>query len=208
MTTNTLLVELFVEELPPKALKSLGETFGRGLILEPYFASIVLGGGLLRRAGSDALRGALVPRIAAGKLKAGEDHSAVQVPESFLLHGLLPGAKPSAAISSGRSGGDEDGEEDPDRDPDDGSEEIDEGEREDVEQLERRFNTYGVGVRAGAITPQMADEEHFRAAAGLRPMSDAAKRAWEKDKGARRPVTLAAPEGEATTQPNANESDE
>ena len=38
MTTKNLLVELFVEELPPKALKKLGETFGReirqGLINE------------------------------------------------------------------------------------------------------------------------------------------------------------------------------
>ncbi len=28
------------------------EAFGRGLVLEPYFASIVLGGGLLRAAGA------------------------------------------------------------------------------------------------------------------------------------------------------------
>ena len=31
MTTNNLLVELFVEELPPKALKKLGEAFAAGL---------------------------------------------------------------------------------------------------------------------------------------------------------------------------------
>ena len=28
------------------------EAFGRGLVLEPYFATVILGGGLLRRAGS------------------------------------------------------------------------------------------------------------------------------------------------------------
>ena len=32
MTHNNLLVELFVEELPPKALKRLGEAFGATLL--------------------------------------------------------------------------------------------------------------------------------------------------------------------------------
>jgi pimeloyl-CoA dehydrogenase small subunit len=50
------------------------EAFGRGLVLEPYFATVVLGGGLLRRAGSDALRKALVPQITAGKLKLAFAH--------------------------------------------------------------------------------------------------------------------------------------
>ena len=50
------------------------EAFGRGLILEPYFATIILGGGLLRRAGSAALRGALVPQVTAGKLKLAFGH--------------------------------------------------------------------------------------------------------------------------------------
>ena len=31
MSTQNLLVELFVEELPPKALKKLGEAFAQGL---------------------------------------------------------------------------------------------------------------------------------------------------------------------------------
>ena len=31
MTAKNLLVELFVEELPPKALKTLGETFAQTL---------------------------------------------------------------------------------------------------------------------------------------------------------------------------------
>jgi alkylation response protein AidB-like acyl-CoA dehydrogenase len=50
------------------------EAFGRGLVLEPYFATVILGGGLLRRAGSAAQRGALVPQIAAGKLKLAFAH--------------------------------------------------------------------------------------------------------------------------------------
>ena len=50
------------------------EAFGRGMVLEPYFATVILGGGLLRRAGSDALRAALVPQIVAGKLKLAFAH--------------------------------------------------------------------------------------------------------------------------------------
>jgi pimeloyl-CoA dehydrogenase small subunit len=50
------------------------EAFGRGLVLEPYFATVILGGGLLRRAGSDALCAALVPQIVAGKLKLAFAH--------------------------------------------------------------------------------------------------------------------------------------
>jgi pimeloyl-CoA dehydrogenase small subunit len=50
------------------------EAFGRGLILEPYFATIILGGGLLRRAGTDALRGAIVPQVVSGKLRLAFAH--------------------------------------------------------------------------------------------------------------------------------------
>jgi pimeloyl-CoA dehydrogenase small subunit len=45
------------------------EAFGRGLVLEPYFATVILGGGLLRRAGTPAQQQALIPEIAQGKLK-------------------------------------------------------------------------------------------------------------------------------------------
>jgi pimeloyl-CoA dehydrogenase small subunit len=44
------------------------EALGRALALEPYLATVVLGGGLLRRGGNAAQRAALVPRIAAGDL--------------------------------------------------------------------------------------------------------------------------------------------
>ena len=43
------------------------EAFGRSLVVEPYFATIVLCGGLLRHLGSDAQRARLVPAIAAGE---------------------------------------------------------------------------------------------------------------------------------------------
>ena len=44
------------------------EQFGRGLVVEPYLATVVLGGGLLKRAGSDAQRAELIPAIAEGSL--------------------------------------------------------------------------------------------------------------------------------------------
>ncbi|MCC6533924.1 MAG: acyl-CoA dehydrogenase family protein [Burkholderiales bacterium] len=44
------------------------EAFGRGLTLEPYLATVVLGGGLVALAGSEAQRAAILPRIADGSL--------------------------------------------------------------------------------------------------------------------------------------------
>jgi pimeloyl-CoA dehydrogenase small subunit len=44
------------------------EAFGRALVLEPYFATVVLGGGLLRRAAPEWMRRELVPKIAAGDM--------------------------------------------------------------------------------------------------------------------------------------------
>ena len=51
------------------------EAFGRGLVLEPYLATIVLGGGLLRFVGSAAQRQEMVPAIAAGKLRLAFAHT-------------------------------------------------------------------------------------------------------------------------------------
>jgi pimeloyl-CoA dehydrogenase small subunit len=44
------------------------EGLGQALALEPYLATIVLGGGFLRHGGSEAQQAALLPRIAAGEL--------------------------------------------------------------------------------------------------------------------------------------------
>ena len=43
------------------------EAFGHGLVVEPYLASVVLGGGLLRHAGSEEQKAALLPAIAGGE---------------------------------------------------------------------------------------------------------------------------------------------
>jgi pimeloyl-CoA dehydrogenase small subunit len=44
------------------------EAFGRALALEPYLATVVLGGGFLRHGGNDALSADLVPKIADGSI--------------------------------------------------------------------------------------------------------------------------------------------
>ena len=53
-----------------------------------------------------------------------------------------------------------------------------------------QLNSYGIGVRSGAITPQKIDEEYFRNQIGLPIIEDAVDQAWEEDEGFRRPVTL------------------
>ncbi len=45
------------------------EGFGRGLVVEPYFASVVLGGNLLLAGGSTALKSEILPQLAEGRLK-------------------------------------------------------------------------------------------------------------------------------------------
>ncbi len=46
----------------------VAEAFGRGLVVEPYLATVVLGGGLLRRAADEATQAELLPRVASGEL--------------------------------------------------------------------------------------------------------------------------------------------
>jgi capsid protein len=53
------------------------------------------------------------------------------------------------------------------------------------------LETFGLGVRAGGITPTMEDEDNIRTVAGLPPMNAAAREAWKADGGFRRPITLA-----------------
>jgi alkylation response protein AidB-like acyl-CoA dehydrogenase len=45
------------------------EKVGQGLLLEPYLSTVVLCGGLIRDAGSEALKQSLLPQIAEGKLQ-------------------------------------------------------------------------------------------------------------------------------------------
>jgi pimeloyl-CoA dehydrogenase small subunit len=45
------------------------EAFGKALALEPYLATVVLAGGLIRRGGNEEQRARLIPAIAAGELR-------------------------------------------------------------------------------------------------------------------------------------------
>jgi pimeloyl-CoA dehydrogenase small subunit len=51
------------------------EQIGRVLLLEPYLATVVLGGGFIQRGGSDAQRAELLPRIAVGELSLSFAHA-------------------------------------------------------------------------------------------------------------------------------------
>ena len=54
------------------------EAMGRGLTLEPYFATVILCGGLLRLGGSEQQRAALLPKIASGELRMAFAHGESQ----------------------------------------------------------------------------------------------------------------------------------
>jgi pimeloyl-CoA dehydrogenase small subunit len=51
------------------------EAFGRALALEPYFATVVLGGGVLRHGGSAAQREAVISKIASGETRLALAHA-------------------------------------------------------------------------------------------------------------------------------------
>jgi len=52
----------------PQELMLVMEALGRGLVLEPYFGSVVVAGSILRHGASETQLARLVPRIAAGEL--------------------------------------------------------------------------------------------------------------------------------------------
>jgi hypothetical protein len=53
----------------------LMEAFGRGLVAEPYLATVVIGAGLIAACGSEAQRQAILPKIADGSLLLAFAHS-------------------------------------------------------------------------------------------------------------------------------------
>lgn len=69
------------------------------------------------------------------------------------------------------------------------------------ESLKAKFDSYGVAVRSGSITPSIEDEIAFREVAGLPLMSNAVRQAWADDGGYRRPITLAAKGDSAVALP-------
>lgn len=64
-----------------------------------------------------------------------------------------------------------------------------------LDALKGKMDAYGVGVRAGAITPQQDDEAAFRKEFQLPPPSADVAEAWSEDDGVRRPITLAGANG-------------
>ncbi len=70
------------------------EAFGRVLALEPYLATVVLGGAALRLAGNDAQKSAILPQVAEGKMTLAIAHGERQA--RYDLTDVLTTAKPTA----------------------------------------------------------------------------------------------------------------
>jgi lambda family phage portal protein len=60
----------------------------------------------------------------------------------------------------------------------------------ELERIKAEADAYGVAVRAGAVTPQTADEGSFRQKFRLPAMSAEVEKAWTDDGGIRRPTTI------------------
>ncbi len=71
------------------------ESFGRALALEPYLATVVLGGGLLRRGAGEEQKGTLLPSIAAGELRLAFAHTERQ--SRYDLHDVATNARRDGA---------------------------------------------------------------------------------------------------------------
>jgi hypothetical protein len=63
----------------------------------------------------------------------------------------------------------------------------------DIAKLKDLIDAYGVGVRAGLLTPCLEDENAFRAMLGLDAAPQSVVQAWDDQGGIRIPVTLQKP---------------
>ncbi len=70
------------------------EAFGRVLALEPYLATVVLGGTALRLAGGDAQKSAILPKVAEGGMTLAFAHGERQA--RYDLTDVLTTARPTA----------------------------------------------------------------------------------------------------------------
>ena len=68
------------------------EAIGRGLVVEPYFSTVVLGGGFLRLAGSPAQRERLIPQVADGSLTMA--FAQIERQSRYDLHDVATAARP------------------------------------------------------------------------------------------------------------------
>ena len=67
------------------------EEFGKGLVVEPYLASVVLGGGALRHGANPAQKGEIITGLAAGELKLALAYAEEQ--SRFDLHDVTTSAR-------------------------------------------------------------------------------------------------------------------
>ena len=104
----------------------LMEAFGRGLVAEPYLATVVIGAGLIAECGSDAQKQATLPKVADGSLLLAFAHSeraarfdlayvettAKKTPDGWRLDGhktaVLDGSAANQIIVSARIASDDD----------------------------------------------------------------------------------------------------
>lgn len=63
----------------------------------------------------------------------------------------------------------------------------------DIAKLKDLIEVYGVGVRAGLLTPCLEDENAFREMLGLDPAPASVVQAWNDQGGVRIPITLQKP---------------
>jgi len=80
------------------------EAFGQSLVLEPYFASIVLGGGLLRLAANAKQRAEIIPRLAGGELTLAFAHSERQAGFDLSDVGVTARAEGAEHVLNGEKG--------------------------------------------------------------------------------------------------------
>ena len=69
----------------------LMESFGKGLVVEPYLASVLLGGGALKRGGTKALKDALLPGVIDGSKQLALAYAEVQ--SRFDLEDIVTSAR-------------------------------------------------------------------------------------------------------------------
>ena len=62
--------------------------------------------------------------------------------------------------------------------------------KDNVEMVRILLDAYGVGVRAGVLTPCMQDENAFREMFGLSAAPTEVVAQWDATKGVRMPITL------------------
>ena len=73
-----------------------------------------------------------------------------------------------------------------------------------LDAVSKVIEAYGVGVRAGILTPCLEDENAFRKMLGLNPAPNTVVDAWAAQGGTRAPITLQQPkaiETASTAQP-------